>query len=83
MEGVLSEKALGCMDSEIQRQAQSRLSTNNDWLPAAGLVLAGRCWIFDPGDKWRMVERGFERSLVYVTKDGVPHRAYVPNSKLR
>lgn len=82
-EGRLAEKTLGCIDAATLEAAQERLNTNNDWMPAAGLVLKGKCYIFDPGDAWRMIERGSRSTLVYVTKGSVPHRVYVPTSKLR
>lgn len=82
-QGQLREKALGCANADTLAAAQERLNTNNDWMPAAGLVAQGACHIFDPGDTWRLIERGYRSTLVYVTKNGVPHRVYVSNSKLR
>lgn len=80
--GYLRAKALACSDPATLEKANERLNTNNDWLPAAALVAAGACKVFEPGLAWRMIEPGFSKSLVYVTEGGMQFRVYVFNGKL-
>lgn len=78
-EGVLAEKTIGCVDADTLDQAQHRANVGD----VIGVAqLAGRCHLFQAGDRWRMIERSYGSSLLYVTKFGVPHRVYVRNAKL-